>query len=95
MNKPRYASMVTITLLLPFVGAAVMYAIIFAFPMGQDSIISHFIYTLIIITLGLGIPYSFLKSFSIAAHEWDEHEPELHIEDLPKDKDDYENTLPH
>jgi hypothetical protein len=94
MNKQKYASMVALTLLLPVVGALIMYGLIFAFPMGEDAMISHIVYTIIIITLGLLVPFGFLKAFSIAAHEWDSNEQELHLEDMPKDKEQYTNTIP-
>lgn len=94
MNKPKYASMVSIALLLPVLGGLLMFTLIYLFPMWRDSIVIYAVYALLITMLGLVIPYGFLKAFSIAAHEWDPHEGELHFKDMGKDKDQLKKTLP-
>lgn len=94
MNKMRYGSMLGLAVGIPVLGAMLMYALIHFFPMGRDSWLIYSLYAVLIIFLGLIIPYGFLKAFSIAAHEWDGQEKELKIEDIPKDKEQLDKNLP-
>ena len=87
MNKPKYISNLALLVLLPIIGATVMYALIFAFNKAPDSTLAAGVYSVIIIFLGLAVPYWMLKAFSVAAHEWNPREKELHLVDLPKDKE--------
>jgi hypothetical protein len=87
MDKPKYFSMVALVVLLPIVGSTIMYFSIYAVPMTDHPSYRYVVYTALVIALGLLVPYFMLKAFSIAAHQWDPREKELHMKDLPKDKD--------
>lgn len=97
MKKSRYIGwMVALIVLIPTVGYGVMHVLVYLFPMSETSTISHITYTLILIALGLVIPYAMLKALFSAAHRQNpRQEKELHLEDLPKDKDDMVSDLSH
>jgi hypothetical protein len=97
MKKSHYIGwMIALIVLLPTVGYGLMHFLIYVFPMSETSTWSHIIYTVILIALGLTIPYFMLKALFSAAHRQnprDEHE--LHLKDLPKDKDDLVSDFQH
>jgi len=76
--------MLILILLIPVLGYGAMHAIVYLFPMTEESDARHFIITFFIIALGLAVPYWLLKAGFHKGHLENPSQDELHIGDLPK-----------
>jgi hypothetical protein len=68
-------------------GYGIMYLLTYAIPMTENTTLNHLLFTVILIALGLTIPYWMLKLLFDAARMRNPHEKNLHLSDIPKDKD--------
>ncbi len=94
MEKNRYLWWIVFAAAIPAVGYGVMHLLVYVLPMAETSTGSHVVYTIILIGLGLAVPYWMLKAGIHAAHKHNPQERELHLSDVPKDKDQLNNTRP-
>ena len=78
--------------IIPAVGYGIMHALAFMLPMSETSTFSHITFTVILIALGLLVPYAMLKSLGAAAHEQNQNEKSFTLSDLPKDKQQFDNN---
>lgn len=74
-------------ILLPVVGYGIMHMLVYVLPMSGPAVWADFLFTLLLIALGLSIPYWMLKIGFHYAHTQNSDEKELNIKDIPKDKD--------
>ena len=86
-RRNKHFWFVVIAAAIPFVGYGIMHGLTYLFPMSEDTPYTHLFYTVILIALGLLIPYWMLKTGIHAAHLRDPGEKELQLKDIPKDKD--------
>ena len=68
-----------------------MHGLAFILPMSETSTVSHIAFTVILIALGLLVPYAMLKALGSAAHEQNPSEKNFTLSDLPKDKQQFDN----
>jgi hypothetical protein len=73
-------------------GIGLMYLLVYILPMGTQTILSHVVFTLALIILGLGAPYLMVKAGFHAMHTRDPREKEMHLSDIPKDKEDLDHA---
>lgn len=78
---------------LPILGFAVTYGISQVKPLPDSSDVYNGFYTLFTILLLLAVPYTMLKLVAHIAHLRNPRERELHLSDLPKDKEQLERSL--
>lgn len=72
----------------PLIGTGIMFALTHAFNLEAGSAVGATVYTLSLVFLGLAIPYVMLKTLFSAAHTQNPiDEKEIHLEDIPDDKD--------
>lgn len=91
-RKKRLAAIIVLIVLIPVVGYGLMHGLTYAFPMSEDSFISHFFFTVILIALGLLTSYGILKALSSAVHTQNPREKEFHLKDIAKDKEQLDNS---
>ena len=84
-----------VVIILPIAGYSIAYGLTLVAPMGASSTFYHLFYTVLVIAIGLGVPYWMLKLVSRVAHGVNTEEKEMQLDDIPKDKDQMKNTLPH
>lgn len=84
---------IIILLLIPVVGFGAMRWTHLFVPLSEGGTSTYILYTVILIALGLLIPYGIMKLLFHSAHLKNSSEKELRMEDLPKDKDDAERAL--
>lgn len=70
---------------LPVIGFTGMYMFVYILPL-SDNVLIQIFYTLVLIALGLAIPYWILKLGIHEAHLANPEEKELELKDVPKDK---------
>ena len=71
---------------IPFVGYGIMHGLAYLLPMGENTDGSYWVFTLLIIFLGLLVPYLMLKAGLLKAHTANKQEKELRLRDFPKDR---------
>ncbi len=86
---------IIILLLIPVIGFGAMRWTHLLVPLSDGGTATYILYTIILIAIGLLIPYGIMKLLFHSAHLNNSDEKELHIADLPKDKDDAEHSLKH
>jgi uncharacterized membrane protein YidH (DUF202 family) len=84
---------IIILLLIPVAGFGVMRWTHLFVPLSEGNTTTYILYTVILIALGLLIPYGIMKLLFHSAHIKNPNEKELYMADLPKDKDDAEQAL--
>ena len=77
---------VIVTMLIPVVGYGIMHALVYVLPMGEHTGGAHLALTVLIIFLGLAVPYWMLKAGLFKAHLGNPKEKELQLKDFPKDR---------
>lgn len=85
---PKHLAVIFAIILLPVLGYFAMRLLPEMFSMGEGSTGSHLLVTVLIIAIGLAVPYWMLKAFIHQAHEYDPAETEFDLKDIPKDKQD-------
>lgn len=85
-RNSRINLIIAAIILLPFIGYGVMLMTTYI-PMSESSMGNHFIFTVLLIVLGLAIPYWMLKMLFHAANIRNPHEKHMHLSDIPEDKD--------
>jgi hypothetical protein len=73
-------------LLIPLLGYGAMRVLTHILPVGDDNVLIQLFVTLVIIGMGLVVPYWMLKTGVHEAHRLDPREREITLADLPKDK---------
>ena len=85
---------ILVMMVLPLIGAAAMFSLIHAFQLEKGNMLGAGVYTLGIVLLGLGVPYVMLKTLFSAAHTQNPgQEKEIHMADMPDDKDEIAHKL--
>jgi len=95
-QKIKFDIILLVIIAIPVIGYGIMHGLAFVIPLseGQEGeSIGPIFYNMILIILGLLIPYVMLKLLFKAAHMRNPQEKEFHIEDLPKDKEQLAHKL--
>ena len=77
--------MVISILLIPLIGYAIMHALVYILPVSASHNMQLLV-TIMIIALGLCIPYWMIKAGFHKAHLTNPQESELELRDIPKEK---------
>ncbi len=77
---------------MPLLGFALM-RVLTVIPMSETSTGNHYLFTVLIYLLGLAIPFFMLKLLFHAAHLRNPEEKQMHLADIPANKDDLAVTL--
>ncbi len=94
-KSQQYVFFVLLAILIPVAGYAAMHLAIYFLGLNQQSSAAAYVfYTVFIIALGLALPYWMLKAGRHAAHLRNRQEGELHLSDIPKDKDELNGARP-
>ena len=88
MNSESKTNLLVVAVfLLAIIGFGLLQLFTYVVPMTEKTTGTYYLFTLAIIVLGLLIPYWMLKLVSKAAHEHNPEEREMHLDDIPKDKE--------
>lgn len=87
-SRSHSAYVIPLMITIVLVGAGAMYWLIYAFPMDDESMVLHTVYAVVMIVLGLAIPYWVLKLGIHRAHLQNPQEKEMELSDIPKDRQD-------
>lgn len=79
-------------IILPVLGYGITYGLTVIFPITQLAGIPQAFLVLIITCFLLVVPYWMLKFMGTAAHRMDPEEKEFELEDLPKDKEQFDSS---
>jgi hypothetical protein len=69
------------------VGYAIMYFAVYIVPLSGAGLANQLFYTVLLIALGLAVPYWVLKLVGYAAHKENPREKTVRLKDIAKDKD--------
>ncbi len=78
---------------IPVLGFSIMYGLAYLLPIASD-LLPQLLFTVLLIGLGLAVPYWFLKLGAHEAHRNNPEEKELTLKEIPKDKDDLDAEPP-
>jgi uncharacterized membrane protein YqjE len=87
-HKQHYGRLIGVVLLIAFIGYAVMHLLVYVLPLSQNTTGMNAVFTVIIIALGLSVPYWMLKFGIHQARMHDPREKEMTLKDLPKNQDE-------
>lgn len=93
VKKDNILLLIAVIALLPLLGYGLTYGLNIAAPMSEGGMSYHVLFILLIIVMGLGVPYWMMKLLSRAAHVQNPQEKEFQLSDLPKDKDDSDKVM--
>ncbi len=95
-HKRQFRVMYTlgIVFLIALIGSGGMYILIDVLPEAR-SMTKDIIYAIVIMALGLAVPYWMLKLSFHAAHVWNPKEKEFELKDLTKNQDDLVQDKEH
>jgi hypothetical protein len=87
MNLQQYKFIFYILIIasLPIAGYVIMRGLSYTFFTSTENAIWLAIFMVLIIVIGLVVPYLMLKLWFHAAHLRDKHEKDISLKDLPKD----------
>ena len=91
-RNTRFLAWLAVGAIAAAVGYFIMNLLAYVMPMDTGTTASHVLFTLVLITLGLGAPYLMVKAGFHALHTFDPREKEMHLSDIPKDKDDLDHA---
>lgn len=88
MQKENKVFAITaVIIVLPVLAFGLSYGLNHVVPLGQDnSGIYGGVFQLMMVLIGIGIPFVMLKLLSKASHEIDPHEKIIEMRDIPRDK---------
>ena len=94
-KQTKIALIVALIVLVVLVGFAVMRTAIYAIPQSGGDAVNHTVYTVLLIALGLAVPYWMVKLLFHAAHVRNPQEKEVGLKDIPDDKEQLNRKLGH
>lgn len=74
-----------LALFIPVIGYGIMHGLVYVLPVSENNTGAQLLFTILIIALGLAIPYWMLKSGVHKARLHDRREKEVKLENIPKD----------
>lgn len=86
-----YVRAVALIFFITILGFGLMYAPAVLLPL-SDSNLNYFMFSVLIIALGLAVPYWILKLGMHSAHRHNAQERELSLKDIPDDQDQRRNS---
>jgi hypothetical protein len=95
MRRQHRNIILALIVLIPVIGYGIMHLSVYLLPVSGESLWGDLAFTLLLIFLGLAIPYWMLKLAFHRAHMRNPEEKDMHLSDLPKDKDDLVHPHSH
>lgn len=87
MQKENKVFAITgVIVVLPVLAFGLSYGLNHVVPLSDDNGIYSGVFQLMMVLIGIGIPFVMLKLLSKASHELDPHEKIIELMDIPRDK---------
>ena len=86
MNKNKYLFLILSIPVIAIMGYFLMHMMVYVLPLSERSYGSYITVTLLIIALGLFVPYWMMKAGFKGAETNDPHETSIELNDIPKDQ---------
>jgi hypothetical protein len=95
MRRQKFITIVALIALLPVIGYGIMHLSVYLLPVSEENLWGDMAFTVLLITLGLAIPYWMLKLGFHGAHMRNPEEKDINLNDLPKYQDDLVHPHSH
>jgi putative flippase GtrA len=90
MKKWEQVFTIMSILLIPVIGYVIMHALVYVLPVSASHSV-QLLFSIIIIAMGLTVPYWMIKAGFHKAHLANPQESELELQDIPKEKQESKN----
>jgi len=94
-KNSKILSITAVIIVLPIIAFALSYGLNEVAPLSSNVDIYTAFFMLLLIAIGIGVPYAMLKLMSQASHIAHPEEKVIEIKDIPKDKDQMDKVAAH